>query len=286
MHTLRDGIGDDRLFWHSWTTASDGSSRWLKCALRWWSNVWKILVAEGDAVAEGDTLVILESMKMEIPVLAEDEGVFSSSRWPRATSSRRVTSSPSSSRRTSGLRVTAVRWAFVSSAPTSPKSRGRTPPAGAGGEDGAVRLDAFEPGRCASGGQRASFARKRSRSTTTRSIVPTATVVCRSLAVKPKTRRRPSTSVSSAVISTWAPTGCPPGAPERPWCPQRSGRGRERRHRLDGGLLGEGEHAGSGQHGDVPAAELHRGVRLLDHGEELGAQAGSERHARQQERRK
>ncbi|WP_162642121.1 biotin/lipoyl-binding carrier protein [Streptosporangium sp. 'caverna'] len=41
------------------------------------ANVWKILVAEGDTVAEGDALVILESMKMEIPVLTEDEGVIS-----------------------------------------------------------------------------------------------------------------------------------------------------------------------------------------------------------------
>lgn len=39
------------------------------------ANVWKIVVADGDTVAEGDTLVILESMKMEIPVLTEDEGV-------------------------------------------------------------------------------------------------------------------------------------------------------------------------------------------------------------------
>ncbi|MFC7387488.1 biotin/lipoyl-binding carrier protein [Sphaerisporangium rhizosphaerae] len=39
------------------------------------ANVWKIEVAEGDGVSEGDTLVILESMKMEIPVLAEDSGV-------------------------------------------------------------------------------------------------------------------------------------------------------------------------------------------------------------------
>lgn len=39
------------------------------------ANVWKVVVQEGDTVSEGDTLVILESMKMEIPVLAEDEGV-------------------------------------------------------------------------------------------------------------------------------------------------------------------------------------------------------------------
>jgi biotin carboxyl carrier protein len=38
------------------------------------ANVWKVVVSEGDTVAEGDTLVILESMKMEIPVLAEDAG--------------------------------------------------------------------------------------------------------------------------------------------------------------------------------------------------------------------
>jgi biotin carboxyl carrier protein len=38
------------------------------------ANVWKVVVAQGDTVADGDTLVILESMKMEIPVLAETEG--------------------------------------------------------------------------------------------------------------------------------------------------------------------------------------------------------------------
>jgi acetyl-CoA carboxylase biotin carboxyl carrier protein len=38
------------------------------------ANVWKVVAAEGESVADGDTLVILESMKMEIPVLAEDEG--------------------------------------------------------------------------------------------------------------------------------------------------------------------------------------------------------------------
>ncbi len=38
------------------------------------ANVWKVVVTEGDQVEEGDTLVILESMKMEIPVVAEDAG--------------------------------------------------------------------------------------------------------------------------------------------------------------------------------------------------------------------
>ena len=36
--------------------------------------VWKIEVARGDEVDEGDTVVILESMKMEMPVEAEDPG--------------------------------------------------------------------------------------------------------------------------------------------------------------------------------------------------------------------
>jgi acetyl-CoA carboxylase biotin carboxyl carrier protein len=41
------------------------------------ANVWKVVVGEGDTVDDGDTLVILESMKMEIPVLAETSGTFS-----------------------------------------------------------------------------------------------------------------------------------------------------------------------------------------------------------------
>ncbi|MFL5906900.1 MAG: biotin/lipoyl-binding carrier protein [Solirubrobacterales bacterium] len=36
--------------------------------------VWKIEVKVGDQVDEGDTVVILESMKMEMPVEAEDPG--------------------------------------------------------------------------------------------------------------------------------------------------------------------------------------------------------------------
>ena len=38
------------------------------------ANVFKVVVAEGAAVAVGDTVVILESMKMEIPVLTEQAG--------------------------------------------------------------------------------------------------------------------------------------------------------------------------------------------------------------------
>ena len=36
--------------------------------------VWKVEVAVGDQVAEGDTVAILESMKMEMPVESEDDG--------------------------------------------------------------------------------------------------------------------------------------------------------------------------------------------------------------------
>ena len=42
------------------------------------ANVWKVLVTPGTAVAEGDTLVILESMKMEIPVVAPQGGTVTS----------------------------------------------------------------------------------------------------------------------------------------------------------------------------------------------------------------
>jgi biotin carboxyl carrier protein len=38
------------------------------------ANVWKVTAAVGDTVAEDDTLVILESMKMEIPVVAGVDG--------------------------------------------------------------------------------------------------------------------------------------------------------------------------------------------------------------------
>ena len=41
------------------------------------ANVWKVVAAEGQQLEAGDTLVILESMKMEIPVLAEEAGTLS-----------------------------------------------------------------------------------------------------------------------------------------------------------------------------------------------------------------
>ena len=39
------------------------------------ANVWQVVVEEGQLVAEGDEIVILESMKMEIPVATEVPGV-------------------------------------------------------------------------------------------------------------------------------------------------------------------------------------------------------------------
>ena len=36
--------------------------------------VWKILVAPGQKVSEGDTLILIESMKMEVPIIADEPG--------------------------------------------------------------------------------------------------------------------------------------------------------------------------------------------------------------------
>jgi biotin carboxyl carrier protein len=38
------------------------------------ANVMEIYIAEGDTIAIGDTVVLLESMKMEIPVISEVAG--------------------------------------------------------------------------------------------------------------------------------------------------------------------------------------------------------------------
>lgn len=37
--------------------------------------VWQVKAKPGDPVESGDTLVVIESMKMEIPVITEDAGV-------------------------------------------------------------------------------------------------------------------------------------------------------------------------------------------------------------------
>lgn len=38
-------------------------------------NVWKVLVQPGDSVEFGQDVAILESMKMEIPITAENDGI-------------------------------------------------------------------------------------------------------------------------------------------------------------------------------------------------------------------
>jgi acetyl-CoA carboxylase biotin carboxyl carrier protein len=40
------------------------------------ASVYKVLVTQGERVAAGDTLILLESMKMEIPVEAEVAGTI------------------------------------------------------------------------------------------------------------------------------------------------------------------------------------------------------------------
>ncbi|UTW70072.1 acetyl-CoA carboxylase biotin carboxyl carrier protein subunit [Anaerobacillus sp. HL2] len=45
-----------------------------KCSCSDGRNVWKVLVEVGDKVVEGQELVILESMKMEVPIESESIG--------------------------------------------------------------------------------------------------------------------------------------------------------------------------------------------------------------------
>jgi len=51
-------------------------------------NVWKIEVGVGDEISDGDTVVVLESMKMEIPVESEDDGVVKEIRCEEGQSVR------------------------------------------------------------------------------------------------------------------------------------------------------------------------------------------------------
>ena len=60
--------------------------------------VWKIECAVGDTIEEGDTVAILESMKMEMPVEAEDAGTVSQISSRRARRSTRATPSSCSTR--------------------------------------------------------------------------------------------------------------------------------------------------------------------------------------------
>lgn len=56
---------------------TDGEDAVTRVEAEMVANVWKVLVAPGALVAEGDTLAILESMKMEIPVEAPCAGTIS-----------------------------------------------------------------------------------------------------------------------------------------------------------------------------------------------------------------
>jgi biotin carboxyl carrier protein len=38
--------------------------------------VWKIMAVPGQKISAGDTLLVMESMKMEIPVLAPEDGIL------------------------------------------------------------------------------------------------------------------------------------------------------------------------------------------------------------------
>jgi acetyl-CoA carboxylase biotin carboxyl carrier protein len=64
-----------RLFCREPTVVSLEGSQLTEIEAHITGTVWKIEVSPGDTVDEGDTVVILESMKMEMPVEAEDSGV-------------------------------------------------------------------------------------------------------------------------------------------------------------------------------------------------------------------
>ncbi len=51
------------------------SAKPLRVVAEMVANILEIAVAVGDRVAVGDEVVLLESMKMEIPVIAGDAGV-------------------------------------------------------------------------------------------------------------------------------------------------------------------------------------------------------------------
>ncbi len=48
----------------------------LKAKTEVTGSVWKIVTEVGQKVEAGDTIMIIESMKMEIPVMADETGVI------------------------------------------------------------------------------------------------------------------------------------------------------------------------------------------------------------------
>ncbi len=51
-----------------------GADRGTEIVAEMVANVWKVVASQGQRLEAGDTVVILESMKMEIPVLTEFAG--------------------------------------------------------------------------------------------------------------------------------------------------------------------------------------------------------------------
>ncbi len=54
---------------------SEGKSMALEVQTQMTGSVWKIVVEVGQQVEEDQELIILESMKMEIPIVAPEDGV-------------------------------------------------------------------------------------------------------------------------------------------------------------------------------------------------------------------
>jgi acetyl-CoA carboxylase biotin carboxyl carrier protein len=71
---VREAAGGARGGAISSTAKSNWSVRLPDVEAHITGTVWKIECQVGQSVEEGDTLVILESMKMEMPVEAEDGG--------------------------------------------------------------------------------------------------------------------------------------------------------------------------------------------------------------------
>jgi acetyl-CoA carboxylase biotin carboxyl carrier protein len=61
-----------------WRSAFGGTMTDIEAHIT--GTVWKIECAVGDTIEEGDTVAILESMKMEMPVEAEDAGTVTAIR--------------------------------------------------------------------------------------------------------------------------------------------------------------------------------------------------------------
>ena len=57
-------------------TAPAGNGTPVNCGTA--GKVWKIVAKEGDTLSSGDQIAILEAMKMEIPVVAPEDGVLDS----------------------------------------------------------------------------------------------------------------------------------------------------------------------------------------------------------------